>query len=648
MASCYSKSVLLLCYTQPMGKRGSSLAGAVCVIAVALLAVLTVGTSSSVNVQMLLRSENAQTASLLADSAIQQALAELMKDPTWGNTPTTKIEYAGAVEGSSVQLTFNKTLGVPYSTRNDDENFLPAWPDGKLLRDGKVPGKRVHLVAVARCRNVTRTREAVVYVPNFTLSLGATGKVRLIDSVVGCLDSLDGADLEAIAADPSKLKPGDLGTNSTDAQAAVLERGSRVAGNLQAGGGISVLDNSTVGGEVRSYNSQLELPHFDFSLYDPARDATFNYRTLPAGMQGEQHLSGMVRCNGPSVTINGDLHVDNTLLFIEGNLKVVGGIKGTGAVIVTGTTTVEGGSGLTSADSVALLSQGDLTLASTTSEKYQFQGLVYTRGNFHARNFTVVGGFIADGLDATKGNIDMEGCLAIRVPVFSKVNMYYPLQINLQFPSMIDPLNPGNTLTNAKVDIPGQGPDIAYGKSPVIAAYVNGRWTGPNGDNLEGSEIPQKPGGGAANNPSEMENPGQGALIRPPGTDEANNSWRWWQPVVLQITREHINGAEQFVYYLIYQDEGGTNPTTERYLDRVSLIARTSELGLSKCRAYYGGGFDTPPAPEHEAWYRARLPEWEQLNAKAGAGESLFTFSFDPNRFLKESDKLRLSAWTEY
>ncbi|ODT62144.1 hypothetical protein ABS71_16170 [bacterium SCN 62-11] len=620
-----------------------------CVIAVALLAVLTVGTTSSVNVQMLLRSENAQTASLLADSAIQQSLAELMKDPTWGSTASTKIEYDGPVEGSGVRLTFNKTQGVPYSTRNDNDNFLPAWPDGKLLKEGKVPGKRVHLVAVAHCRNVVRTREAVVYVPNFTLSLGATGKVHLTDSFVGALDSLNGVDLEAVAADPGQLKPGDLGTNCTEAQAAVLEQGSRVAGNLQAGGGVSVLDNSTVGGEVRTYNSELELPHFDFNLYDPARDSTFNYQSLPAGIQGEQHLTGIVRCDGPSVTINGDLHVDNTLLYVNGNLKVIGGIKGSGAVIVTGTTTVEGGSGLTSADSVALLSQGDLSLTSTTSAKYQFQGMVYTRGNFHARNFTVVGGFIADGLDSTKGNIDMEGCLAIRVPVFNKVDMYFPLQLTLQFPSTIDPLAlmPGEA--PAKVDIPGLGPDFDYGRSPVRGAYKNGAWRDKNDHILTGSEVPGKPGGGAAADPTQMQNPGQGAFIQPPGADEANNSWRWWQPVVLQITRETINGRQQFVYYMIYQDEGTPGPIVERYTDRESLIARTTVLGLSKCSAYYGAaGFNTPSPAEHEAWYRSILPTWEERNAVSKGQNELYTFSFDPNRFLKESDKLRISAWTEY
>ena len=192
--------------------RASTLAGAVCVIAVALLAVLTVGTASSVNVQMLARSENAQNASLLADSAIQQALAQLMNDPTWGDSPNTRIQYAGPSEDSDVLLTFDRAAGVPFCTKNGDDNPKPAWSESKLLRGGLVPGKRMHLVAVARSHNVRRTREAVVYVPNFTLSLGATGKFHLIDSVVGCLDTAQGIDLDAIASDPSKLKPGDLGT----------------------------------------------------------------------------------------------------------------------------------------------------------------------------------------------------------------------------------------------------------------------------------------------------------------------------------------------------------------------------------------------------------------------------------------------------
>lgn len=642
-----------------MGKKGSSLAGALCVIGVALLAVLTVGTTASANVQMLLRSENAQTASLLADSAIQQALAELMKDPSWGTAQaTTKIEYAGPVEQSDVRLTFNRTAGVPYCTRNDVDNFQPGWPGSKLLRDAKVPGKRVHLVAVAHCRNVTRTREAVVYVPNFTLSLGASGKVHLIDSMVGALDSADGIDVQAIIADPSKLKPGDLGTNSSDSQAALLENGSRVAGNLQAQGGITVLDTSIVGGEVRRFNQATELPHFDFELYDPRRDSVLNYNTLPAGVVGDQNLTGIVRCDGPSVTVNGDLNLDNCLLYVDGNLRVTGSVRGSGAAIVTGSATVQGGSGLTSADSVALLTKGDLNLVSTNTSKYMFQGLVYTRGNFRARNFTVVGGFVADGLTPAQGNIDMEGCLAIRVPFMTKVDIYFPLQINLQFPSTInpmaieDPAQPG--IGGGLIDIPGPGPDIAFGRNPALKAYKNGQWLDLNNDPLEGTEIPHNAAGFPAADPSQMKNPGEGAKTSPaPDPDDPSNSWRWWQPVVLQITRETINGQQQYVYTLSYEENNV--PITERFTDPESFIARTSVLGTQKCLSYY----DAPDTPAvHEAWYRSMLagvnPDgtirrgWENINEYKTEDNRLATFSFDPNRFLKESDKLRLSAWTEY
>lgn len=628
-----------------MSRKGSSLAGAVCVIAVALLAVLTVGTSASANVQMVLRSENAQTASLLADSAIQQALAELMKDPTWGTAQaSTKIEYAGPVENSDVRLTFNRTAGVPYCTRNDVDNFQPAWPLSKLLRDGKVPGKRVHLVAVAHCKNVTRTREAVVYVPNFTLSLGASGKVHLIDSMVGALDSADGIDVQAIIADPSKLKPGDLGTNSSDSQAALLENGSRVAGNLQAQGGITVLDTSVVGGEVRRFNQATELPHFDFELYDPKRDSVLNYNSLPAGVVGDQNLTGIVRCDGPSVTVNGDLNLDNCLLYVDGNLRVTGSVRGSGAVIVTGSATVQGGSGLTSADSVALLTRGDLSLVSSNTSKYMFQGLVYTRGNFRARNFTVVGGFVADGLTPAQGNIDMEGCLAIRVPFKTKVDMYFPLQLNLQFPSTIDPLAVD---PNSKIDIPGEGPDISFGKNPALNSYQNGVWRDRNGDPLEDEEeIPHNTNGVPASGPHEMDDPGEGANIRPPGGGGAHNSWRWWQPVVLQINRETVNGQQQYVYYLIYEDPG---LIIRRFTSREDLITATDLLGWEKCRAYYDGvGPDPDSRDYHKEWYRQVLPQWEERNTYTTGDNRIATFSFDPNRFLKESDKLRLSAWMEY
>jgi len=614
-----------------MSKRrlGSSLVGAICLIAIALLAVLTVGTSSSMNVQMLLKSENAQTASLLADSAVQQALAELMKDPTWGNTSSTKIEYAGPVDHSDVRLTFNKTLGVPYCSKNDSDNPIAAWPGSKLLRDAKVPGKRVHLVAVAHCRNVQRVREAVVFVPDFTISLGATNKVHLLDSLVGALDSTEGVDLETISQHPEKLKPGDLATNSMDSQAAVLESGSRVTGNLQARGGVNVLDSSTVGGEVRSFHSEAELPHFDFAVYDPQAGGALNYNVMPSGILGDQQLTGVVRCDGPAVTINGDLALDNCLLYVDGNLKVTGSVKGSGAVVVTGAATVEGGSGLTSADSVALLAKGDLSLSSTTTQKYTFQGLVYTRGNFKAKNFTVVGGFVADGLTPDKGKIDMEGCLAIRVPVFTRVNFYYPDQLALQVASTNPPID-------TTLNLP-DGQKIHYGMNPARPSnYPNQPeiWTGVDGSVL--TDPADRPG-----SYSQTGTPHAAATYdNPAGGDWGSNPW--WNPALLQIRRARVNGADQFVYDLIYTEGGVQQKST--FLTRDEAVQAVCHLGQTKTPGYYNGGTGFAA---HVAFYTANFAEWEQQNLLV-AGDPDANFTFDPNRFLKETDKLRISAWVEY
>lgn len=630
-----------------MRTRGSSLAGAVCVIAVALLAVLTVGTASSVNVQMLLRSENAQTASLLADSAIQQALAELMKDPTWGTVQTTQIQYAGPVEQSDVRLTFNKTLGVPYCTRNDDSNPLPAWPGGKLLEGGLIPGKRLHLVAVAHCRNVTRTREAVVYVPSFTLSLGATGKVHLIDSIVGCLNTMEGVDLDTIAADPSKLEPGDLGTNSSDPQAALLEQGSRVVGNLQAGGGVSVLDNSTVGGEVRAYHGQTELPHFDFAAYDPAVGGSLNYNTLPPGIQADQNLSGVIRCAGPSLTINGDLNLDNALLFVDGSLTVTGSVRGTGAVVVTGSTTVNGGSGLTSADSVALLSRGDLRLVSPSTTKYTFQGLAYTRGNFKAKNFTVVGGFVADGLTPDKGQIEMEGCLAIRIPGLTSLQMYFPVQMVIQvastangptekeIPLAVSPT--GEVLQKATIGLSPARP-VTPGASPEV-------WMD--------SAVPPSP------LPPGDHPPSYAAIGTPYAAATFNNQvdgdghWGpnpWWNPALVQIRRVTLNGVKVFVFDLIYTENNNlkvqTFANTNEDIALDACCQAIASLGLSRTPGWFTGANNDPGGANHKAAYKAMIQTWSEKGLLPAGG--LTNLTFDPNRFLKDSDKLRLSAWTEY
>lgn len=651
-------------------RRGTSLAGAVAVITICLLAVLTVATAASFNSQMLVRSENVGIASNLADSALQIAIAELSRSPDWGsNAATDKIQFDGPVERSSVRVTFDRTLGVPWSTNNQTgANTNNGWTDSKLLSNHKVPEQRVHLVAVAQCRGVQRIREAVIAVPNYTVAIGSTGRVTLRNSLVGSIPSP--ADLAGLSSDPTLLGPGDLVTSFNDPQAVVLERNSRVAGNVQSGGGVQVTSGSTVGGEVRPLFGQPALPRFEFDDYDPERSEALNYDTLAVGTTtpstGTLTLSGLQRCEG-SARINGDLYLDNCLLFVTNNLTVTGGVRGSGAVIVKGSTLIQGGSNLTSDDSVALLSRGDLSLIGDRPDTYAFQGIVYTQGNFTTRNFTVIGGFMADGQSPGTGQVTMEDSRAYFTPISTRIDYSAPVQVVLQVAST----NPAGSQDFA---IPSDHSQIySYGNSPVQG---------------QGGVLPPVP-------VDSIDEPYDAAHFNnPPG------GWDWWNPALVQITREHVNGVEQPVYYLQYTEAGVFHNT--RYTTRAEAVEAITQLSATKCPAYNDGvdghgdpypalgpydptAFRPPPpdgnmstvnnlgpeftglrldTPEfHRAWYNAyfsrfssgtnpvtgeALPPWEQRNQFTTANGQTANFSFDPNRFLNQSDKVRISAWTEY
>lgn len=640
----------------PQLRRGTSLAGAVCVISIALLAALTVGTSASLQTQLVQHSENVQIASLLADSALQQGIAELMRAPGWG-TNNERIEFAGPVDRSRVLLTFDKNAGVPFSTNNPTGSPLLGWSGSRLLSQHQVPEHRVHLVAVAECRNARRLREALVYVPNYTVSLASTGKVHLTNSVVGSLKNVQ--DLNEVDAHPELLGPGDLATNSDLGDSVVLSQASRVTGNVQSRGDVSLDSGSSVGGEVRQHHSETELPHFNFDEYDPARSnpndpgtgPPLHYEELSPGGHGAQNLVGLVRCEG-SVTFTDDLHLDNCLLYVTGDLRVRGGIRGTGAVIVKGRTTVEGGASLTSDDNVALLSRGDVSLLGTQGHPYQFQGLVYTRGNFMARYFTVVGGFVADGSVPGTGNVDLHGSRFYRAAMATHSDFYVPYQQTLQFASTIN--------EPKQVEIPvGGGNRFHYGNTPVT---------------------PGEPPDDPPPDPAGYDTPAKAI-----GYPNGNGEWSWWNPVFLQISREHVNGQEQYVYRLFYN--GAAEPT---FTSRQALIDRIDELHRLKCPGYhdgkdangdpypiepptvtvrnYGGvvgpdpgfldlqvgapnpleGLRKETSPYIKRAWALKLDIWEKRNEIQVAGAAHFNFSFDPNRFLKESDKVRLSAVTEY
>lgn len=568
------------------------------IITVGLIAAFTMAANSSLNLQVAQRVENTQQASLLAESAVQTAIAEIIKSGDW----------KGEIDEPGSRLTFNPDLGLPYSTNNRTGSSPDGWDGSQLLGPTHaVAAERVHLVGVGTFRNVTRTVEAVVIVPNFTVSIAATGKVSLKNTVVASLKKAE--DVAEAGSRPELLGPGDLATNSGDTEAIVLDERSEVTGNVQACGGVSVKGGSTVGGEVRNPWSQSELPVFNLAEYDPNRDQKLNFQTLPS-VTGSQNLAGITRTG--SLTVNGDLKLDNALLFVDGILNVSGGIKGTGAVLCTGSATVRGGLSLTTDDQIALLCNGDVNLLGAEGQLFQFNGLVYTRGNFTATRFQIVGAFIANGADATKGKVTLTGCRMLSTPTGAKVPMFMPRQMVLQIAG-------GNTPDKVTVPLTDQN-ELLFGTFPGAG----------------GGTVPW-------NDPQEAAthvNGGPG-----PGTQPGPGEWGWYDTVLVEARKEN----DKNVYYLQYNPHPfqGAASYPERFESWDALVDRLIYIAQIKCPAWFDG--DNPGETvefRRERYYPNVFANYLKEPPPGKPPES--NFDFDPNRFLKEKAKIRLAARLEY
>mgnify|MGYP006274911171 CR=1 FL=1 len=123
-----------------------------------------------------------------------------------------------------------------------------------------------------------------------------------------------------------------------------------------------------------------------------------------------------------TTTEDGNLILDNTKLYVKGNLKINGTVQGTGSVFVGGETTLMGNTSITTSDGesfVALFSKGRVHLKGNESTapvetdcdghetktydedtveasgKASFVGLVYTNGSLYAeQNVSVYGSII--------------------------------------------------------------------------------------------------------------------------------------------------------------------------------------------------------------------------------------------------------------
>lgn len=360
------------------------------VAALALLASFVASSVATFNLRSAARTSSADIAEGLAKSAVQQALAEVQGDLGYASGVTLDGASLGLPPGSRGDLTFNKDAGIAYSTNN----FLGKDPTGW---NRPVPDKTIHLVGRGECGGVVKHHEVVVHLPEFPVAMACDGPVDVRNSFIGGFDPEDDRPWEpgkGYDVKQDEVTEGHLISNNQDPNAVVLDVKTRVMGDVQARGAVQ-LHGAEVRGEVRErWGQRAPLPVFELAKFDPANSKNLSYEELSFAAPALR-LTGNVRAPS-SLSLTGDLTLDNAFLFVNGDLTVRGGVRGVGAVVVSGKAVFEGANSVVGAEQIAILTGGGVEIEGDGAERSVFQGLIYTKGPFSARKITVVGGFMVD------------------------------------------------------------------------------------------------------------------------------------------------------------------------------------------------------------------------------------------------------------
>lgn len=371
------------------------------------------------------RYSNAQRARNLAESALNRATWMVIQNPDLGTAsssldPNVRVQHQGGPSGSYGLVCFDPAQataqGVGHSLNNLENDASAAGWDQRV-----VPGQAVHLVGRGHCGGVDVHLEAIIHVPRYPYALSSSGPIAspgglLVGSVANAGDAAGGVD----QIPPDKLLPGHLATNGLDAggTAALALQGPDIliTGDARAVGSVDRDANVEIRGAVRPFDDPVPLPDIDVASYDPTgRPGLQNLTAAPALLQGRARWQGTAQ-------VNGDLVLQDALLYVDGDLTVTGGIRGKGAVVVTGTTSILSGSALDSSNAVALVSGDTLTVNGNQRGSSYFQGILYTEGDLIANDITLMGAVIGNSSGPQGSRLSLRNADIIQVPELTAIS----------------------------------------------------------------------------------------------------------------------------------------------------------------------------------------------------------------------------------
>jgi hypothetical protein len=374
------------------------------VIPLALLAAFTLTAAGLTNTLFTSHRVTVEMARCLSESAtslgLSRALYALDNQLKYGTTylpnDTIDVQLPCMPAGSHGYFTFNQGLvengsQVPWSINNFGGNGAVTDYDGKTLVANAFCG-----YGCAQCQGISSKLKSVIYAAPFPYAIASAGRISSNGGLV-----IAGQPNTASVVASAPLGPGDIATNSLGVAAMDLGSGSpsTITGDAVACGSI-IPGSATILGATRPGADAVPLPRVDVTVFDPVAPA--DPKPVTAVPTSGGPISGICRA-GSSLTLNGDLVLDDALVYVNGDLTVNGGIQGVGAVLVNGATTVTNGSSLDASNQICLVSKNDVSLGGSGAASSFFQGLVYTEGNFTAQDITIVGAFVANTPGSSSG-----------------------------------------------------------------------------------------------------------------------------------------------------------------------------------------------------------------------------------------------------
>lgn len=584
--------------------HGGSLGLVLAVAALALLAAFTAATVATLNLRMASKVSNTAVADALAESVVQEAIAHLQEDLGFNKDIEIRGEPGLPGESRGV-LTFKSKSGVPYSTNN----FLGDSADGWQR---KLPDKTVHLVGRGESGGVTRHVEAIVYVPEYPVSAACSGPVTVRNSLLAGFEPEEDRKWvpgQGYSTKEDELGPGHLITNSDSPNSVILDRKTKITGDVQSRGGVS-LNGALVEGEVRApWGRNAPLPDFKLEEFDPKNSEDIYFEELDQ-LPSTATLVGNVRHDGSAV-MNGNLILDNAFLFVNGDLEVKGEVKGIGALVITGKILFHGSVDVTATSQIALLSGQGITLEGKSSTRNIFHGLLYTQGPFQGTKVTIVGSFIVDnGQTAVLEDSNVFYSQELVAPKIRR-------ETAAVIPRFYVP-TAEERATDLRLDDQTQLP---------IGSWEKGK---------QGYFMPGRPRvARTIANVLDINHP-----------NWSRSDWNQYDPAVVRV--RWVDGQAVFAYELWghqdnsgYLDDSVNNLMTPlSFDDLVRVVSDTNTSGNTQ--EHLNGRV---PSKDQ---YREYLKEVLNHIQETGSDTQNFNFTVDPNEFINEVDRLRILLYRRF